>query len=179
MNLTMKTDMGAFQFDLGQGDIIFLLDYAQKHEIHGEQAVVGQENTIEEKPIQIGAGDPPAEEAMVKDEIGKYKGFLLITCESCGETRGFCSKTPIDSYVCSCGYRTHLESLKPIYMDCDCGRHFKYMTNEEQERLTHTCISCGNEVDFKLNSRKTAYVTIGDPRIASGAGKIRAFGSRW
>lgn len=93
---------------------------------------------------------------------GKYKGFLLIKCEHCGETRGFCAKQPIDEYKCnSCGEKTKLKDLRRLFMDCECGRHSKYYTNETAEVVTHNCIECGSPVDMMLNSRRTAYVSIG------------------
>ena len=193
MVLTMKTDMGAFQFDLMQGDIIYLLNYAQTHE--GKPATVGQENVLKslggfstETPVQVGAGTPPADDVMdkwakdklsLKPERDKYSGFLLIRCEECGELRGFCAKSPTDIFICKeCGHQTPLSNLRPIFMDCECGRHYKYMTNETADVLTHTCLDCGCEVDMMLNSRKTAYITVQDPRLERNT-KIRTIGSRW
>lgn len=100
--------------------------------------------------------------SVYKPADGKYKGFLLIKCEHCGETRGFCAKQPIDEYKCnSCGEKTKLKDLRRLFMDCECGRHSKYYTNETAEVVTHNCIECGSPVDMMLNSRRTAYISIG------------------
>ena len=100
--------------------------------------------------------------AVYKPADGKYKGFLFIKCEHCGETRGFNAKVPIDEYKCSeCGGKTKLKGLRPAHLDCECGKHWKYQTNETADVLTINCINCGQPVDMMLNSRRTAYVSIG------------------
>ena len=96
---------------------------------------------------------------------GKYKGFLFIKCEHCGEARGFCSKQPISEYKCNeCGEKTKLKYLRRMFMDCECGRHSKYYTNETADVITHNCIECGAPVDMMLNSRRTAYTSLGGVR---------------
>ena len=45
-----------------------------------------------------------------------------------------------------------------------CGKRFSYKTNLTAERVTHTCLACKAPVDLELNSRKTAYVTVGERR---------------
>lgn len=93
---------------------------------------------------------------------GKYKGFMFIKCEHCGETRGFNAKVPIDEYKCgACGGKTKLKGLRPAHLDCECGKHWKYQTNETAEVLTINCINCGRPVDMMLNTRRTAYTSIG------------------
>ena len=100
--------------------------------------------------------------AVYKPADGKYKGFLFIKCEHCGETRGFNAKVPIDEYKCSeCGGKTKLKGLRPAHLDCECGKHWKYQTNETADVLTINCINCGQPVDMMLNARRTAYVSIG------------------
>lgn len=100
--------------------------------------------------------------AVYKPADGKYKGFLFIKCEHCGETRGFNAKVPIDEYKCSeCGGKTKLKGLRPAHLDCECGKHWKYQTNETADVLTINCINCGQPVDMMLNSRRTAYISIG------------------
>lgn len=100
--------------------------------------------------------------AAYKPADGKYKGFLFIKCEHCGETRGFNAKVPIDEYKCSeCGGKTKLIGLRPAHLDCECGKHWKYQTNETADVLTINCINCGQPVDMMLNARRTAYTSIG------------------
>ena len=57
-----------------------------------------------------------------------------------------------------------LEKLRPLFMHCKCGKSFSYKTNLTAERVTHTCLACKAPVDLELNSRKTAYVTVGERR---------------
>ena len=100
--------------------------------------------------------------AVYKPADGKYKGFLFIKCEHCGETRGFNAKVPIDEYKCSeCGGKTKLIGLRPAHLDCECGKHWKYQTNETADVLTINCINCGQPVDMMLNARRTADTSIG------------------
>ena len=90
-----------------------------------------------------------------------YKGFLYIKCDKCGKEKGFCAKEKIKSYKCECGKETELVNLKPLYTKCKCGNEFKYMTNMNTAEFTYKCFTCGNPVDVKMNSRRTAYITIG------------------
>lgn len=106
---------------------------------------------------------------------GKYKGFLYIKCDHCGEVRGFCAKQPIDEYRCSeCGGKTKLKGLRRMFLNCECGKSYRYYTNETAEVVTNNCINCGTPVDMMLNSRRTAYTTIGGgpKRKASSFGNI-------
>ena len=141
----------SFTFDLEQNDVIFLLNYAHEH------AIGKKEPDVSEKPAEIDVYEDTAENFTEKK---KYKGFMLIRCDECGELKGFCAKEPIDSYYCkNCEHKTPLNDLMVLYQDCDCGKHFKYLTNEKAESITHSCISCGMETEMVLNNRRTAYVT--------------------
>lgn len=118
-----------------------------------------------------------------KPDGGKYSGFLLIKCEHCGKTRGFCAKQPIDEYRCSeCGKKTKLQDLRRLFMDCECGRNSRYYTNETAEVVTHNCIECGAPVDMMLNSRRTAYVSIGksdSKKNENGYNRISTMKHKW
>lgn len=83
------------------------------------------------------SADPDADQ-------GPYRGFLIVQCEECGAIKAFCAKH--ETY----GYK--------------CGKSFSYKTNLTAERVTHTCLACKAPVDLELNSRKTAYVTVGERR---------------
>lgn len=72
-----------------------------------------------------------------------------------------CRKTDSKSYKCECGKETELVNLKPLYTKCKCGNEFKYMTNMNTAEFTYKCFTCGSPVDVKMNSRRTAYITIG------------------
>ena len=68
---------------------------------------------------------------------GPYRGFLIVQCEECGAIKAFCAKHETYGYKCGeCGHETPLEKL----------------------------LACKAPVDLELNSRKTAYVTVGERR---------------
>lgn len=100
------------------------------------------------------------------------KGFLIVECENCGQTREFCSRAEITSNRChSCGHVTTLDKtyMRPAYAKCKCGREFKYQTNATGDTITINCIACGSPIDMQLNGRGTAYVTLRD----AGGGGIK------
>ena len=51
-----------------------------------------------------------------------------------------------------------------LFLFCYCGEGFSDETNLTADRVTHTCLACKAPVDLELNSRKTAYVTVGERR---------------
>lgn len=104
------------------------------------------------------SADPDADQ-------GPYRGFLIVQCEECGAIKAFCAKHETYGYKCGeCGHETPLEKLRPLFMHCKCGKSFSYKTNLTADRVTHTCLACKTPVDLELNSRKTAYVTVGERR---------------
>lgn len=104
------------------------------------------------------SADPDADQ-------GPYRGFLIVQCEECGAIKAFCAKHETYGYKCGeCGHETPLEKLRPLFMHCKCGKSFSYKTNLTADRVTHTCLACKAQVDLELNSRKTAYVTVGERR---------------
>lgn len=119
--------------------------------------------------------DKPKAEAEETEDTGPeasfsrraVKGFLIVECESCGQTREFCSRAEITSNRChSCGHVTTLDKtyMRPAYAKCKCGREFKYQTNATGDTITINCIACGSPIDMQLNGRGTAYVTLRDAR---------------
>ena len=122
--------------------------------------------------------DKPKAEAEETEDTGPeasfsrraVKGFLIVECENCGQTREFCSRAEITSNRChSCGHVTTLDKtyMRPAYAKCKCGREFKYQTNATGDTITINCIACGSPIDMQLNGRGTAYVTLRD---AGGGG---------
>lgn len=114
--------------------------------------------------------DKPKAEAEETEDTGPessfsrraVKGFLIVECESCGQTREFCSRAAITSSRCKrCGHITPLNRTytRTAYARCKCGREFKYQTNATTDTLTISCINCGSPIDMRLNARGTAYVT--------------------
>lgn len=117
--------------------------------------------------------DKPKAEAEETEDTGPeasfsrraVKGFLIVECENCGQTREFCSRAEITSNRChSCGHVTALDKtyMRPAYAKCKCGREFKYQTNATGDTITINCIACGSPIDMQLNGRGTAYVTLRD-----------------
>lgn len=53
-----------------------------------------------------------------------------------------------------------LHDLKPLYVNCQCGQKFKYMTNMDEDMFDVKCIECGNPVAVLWNSKKMIYQTI-------------------
>jgi len=92
----------------------------------------------------------------------EYKGFLLIKCGHCGKIKGFCIKTSISEFICDCGGKTELKDLKAVFLNCKCGRNYKYYTNVTDETFETKCLNCGSPIDLKFNNRRNNYVTIAD-----------------
>lgn len=117
----------------------------------------------------------PADAGRKEEERESYKGFLFIRCEACGKERGYNSKYPMTFHKCECGHRTDLHDLKPVHLYCKCGSQYKYKTNISDPQFTMNCLSCGAPVDLELNSRGTAYVTIGHKSGGGGTDRPYVF----
>lgn len=89
-----------------------------------------------------------------------YGGFLYIKCPDCGEIKGFCAKVRIHNFRCGCGSVTRLEHLVPLYMNCECGRKSRYLTNMTESMFDMTCYDCGSPVAITWNDNKKQYETI-------------------
>lgn len=114
-----------------------------------------------------GQGTPAQEETGPEAAFERraVRGFLIVECEDCHETREFCSRSPITYNRCrKCGHDTPLDftAMRPAYARCKCGREFKYQTNATADTLSINCIACGAPIDLQLNGRGTAYVTFRD-----------------
>lgn len=116
-----------------------------------------QEKPPKLPPIQT---PKPRQEQRPEPAEAGYKGFLYIKCEACGSTKGFCTKTPIRWHRCSCGHSTELRSLKPLYVNCECGEDFKYLTNLTDNMTSIDCIKCGSPVSLEYHDKKGVYATI-------------------
>ena len=109
---------------------------------------------------------PPALPSRVteafKSRQQKYKGFLYITCDSCGNTKGFCSKQDLTFFKCDCGAKTTLTDLKVMRVKCECGKEFKYLTNSKEHIIINfSCLGCGSPIDLEFHEKRQEYVTIG------------------
>lgn len=117
------------------------------------------EARIEELKAAGRLEDPPRTETEAQHANG-YKGFLLIRCPACGETKGFCVKSEISETRCrACGARFPVVDLLPLFLNCpECGDTFKYYTNID-EPTTWPCLTCKTPVELEMNDSGTAIVT--------------------
>lgn len=121
------------------------------------------------QPVDAPAADVPAPKIIIPGDSPKpqgnhtepgYRGFLYVKCEECGTTKGFCAKAPLQEYRCDCGHKTPLSNLKPMYVNCECGENFKYLTNLTDATASMDCIRCGSPVDLEFHDKKGVYQTI-------------------
>lgn len=109
---------------------------------------------------------PPEEVKLVQEdtlgETYKYKGFMHLICPKCGHVRGFCTKDEVSQSTCrSCGHTWDFnEPLYPLYIDCECGAHYKYLTNCKEYAFDINCLNCGTPVAVKWHVAKRIYETI-------------------
>ncbi len=92
----------------------------------------------------------------------KYKGFLRIKCPKCGKIKDFYMKKESDHYHCDdCGARTEFaKPLVPLWVHCECGRRFRYLTNMTDPMFDINCLDCGAPVAVKWNENMQVYETI-------------------
>lgn len=90
-----------------------------------------------------------------------YKGFLHIKCPCCGKPFSFNARVLRKEYECNdCHTKLELENLVPLYLNCKCGRSFRYFTNAEETIFGVSCLSCGAPVAVEYISKKARYETI-------------------
>lgn len=91
-----------------------------------------------------------------------YRGFMHLQCSECKDTKSFMMKREADHYHCdNCGARTVFdEPLIPLYVNCECGGKYRYMTNMHEEIFDIGCLSCGAPVPVRYNEKKRVYETI-------------------
>lgn len=112
---------------------------------------------------------PPNREIYVDTASGqdpvwkpKYKGFLYIKCPECEHVKGFYTKKEMDRYHCeNCDATTEFEKpLVLMWVNCECGGRFRYMTNMTDPVFDVVCLECGSPVAVQWNERKGLYETI-------------------
>lgn len=118
---------------------------------------------VEEEPEpeveSLETGHEETKEPVKNISIG-YGGFLYIKCPDCGKVKGFCAKARISNFRCDCGSLTRLEQLVPLYLNCECGRNARYLTNMEEPAFDVACYDCGNPVAVEWNPKKKQYETM-------------------
>ena len=83
-------------------------------------------------------------------ESTTYTGFLRIRCNSCGQIKNFCAKSPISYYRCDCGANTGLIDLHRMNARCNsCGHVWSYRTNMTDELDEITCLECGAPITLE------------------------------
>ncbi len=95
-----------------------------------------------------------------EDKQQGYKGFLYVKCDHCGEVKGYCASDYITKSRCSCGEYTELKDMHPLYVDCQCGKSFRYMTNMTDKVFDVPCVECGNPVAVEWREKNKQYQTI-------------------
>lgn len=131
---------------------VVLVDKAEQEEAEPpepDQEEISERVDLEEIPEEKPAGQ-------------KYKGFMYIKCPECGHIRGFNMKKPADHFHCdSCGKRTvFADPLVPLWVFCECGKQFRYMTNMDEPMFDINCLECGAPVAVKWNEKERVYETI-------------------
>lgn len=134
--------------------------WAVPMEVPSEEAT---EPELEDKLEPLRALDLEAGYPEIKEEPRGYSGFLYVKCSHCGKIKAFCTKINIKYYLCrECGRKTDLKDLVPLYINCECGRRAKYMTNMTDEEFDVNCPECGAPVAVMWNKKKKLYESIGN-----------------
>lgn len=123
------------------GAVLNLIGNVSKPEVVAETAVISE---ISEPPARL-----------------KYKGFMHIKCKACGEEKGFMMRKESDRYHCDCGVVTEFrEPLVPLFVNCECGGRFRYLTNVTESAFDINCLDCSMPVAVKWNEKKRVYEPI-------------------
>lgn len=124
-----------------------------------EPKTIEQALPIVERPVPLQPASLPDRQS----GPALYRGFLYIKCTKCGKAKGFNAKNEVSRYYCnSCGASFELPAdLTPLFVNCECGRRFKYMTNITEDLFDIPCLNCGSPVPVQYNPRSNSYETIG------------------
>lgn len=158
MSLTITTKTRRFTVKLKETECEQLFD----------QILVG---VLKRKPKQEIKQPMPKEEIDCKktesnkeERISAYKakGFQYIQCSHCKKENGFSTKEPISNYTCKeCGNVTNYNKpLVPLYINCECGGRYFYLTNKTEPSFDVPCLSCGQPIAVQYNEKKGIYETI-------------------
>lgn len=119
-----------------------------------------QPEKVVEQPVPMVGKGPEAPEEVNEVPSTLYSGFLYIKCADCGTIKDFCAKTKIGHFKCKCGSETELKDLAPLYMNCECGKRHKYMTNMTVPMFDIECLECGAPVAVAWNEKKHLYESV-------------------
>ncbi|MCI8921135.1 MAG: hypothetical protein HFE88_04570 [Acutalibacter sp.] len=174
MEIVIKTTFGEMKFEMEQEKMMQVLQTAMSFATETVPGLESQTSAVPQHPepkTQLAKPRSRVESLFPNFRASKpqkidedtkqgYKGFLLVKCADCGSVWGFCSKAVIIKAKCRCGNETPLSGLKPAYLECKCGSHYKYMTNIADDQFTYKCLNCGAPVDMALNKNGTAYLPL-------------------
>lgn len=183
MKLQIETNFGTFSFDMMPVNIRKVVDNAmaladeEKNGTKKEEQKLDPVALVAVYPEIVENANPVSQQPEIESmeklldiENGEeaYSGFLYIKCEKCGVPRGYCSKEKIKYSSCRCGHSTPLSGLKPMYVECECGGRFKYLTNMNEAQFETDCLQCGAPIDLELNNKRNSYVTMKDKNFSGG-----------
>jgi hypothetical protein len=128
---------------------------------------------VEEEPAAEERSEEPVEHYdsgtdVEYDETPKnkkrFKGFVHMECEHCGEITTTCLKGWQLHFTCKhCAQPTKMTdyNMRKVNMKCQCGTESWYHTNRIEGMFDIECVNCGNPVTVEWNKKEKAYVTIG------------------
>ena len=127
------------------------------------EALADAEETGADEKMDTEKSEKTAEEPKKEPEGILYKGFMHLECPDCKQVSSFFKKEPKDHFHCKhCGKKhVFTEELVPMWVNCDCGKTFKYMTNRVDPMFDIACVECGSLVTVKWNGKKKVYDTLG------------------
>lgn len=101
----------------------------------------------------------PLERTVFKEP--KYRGFILYRCQVCGKAYAINAHDPVSSVECKgCGSKVNLHDVVVAELQCpQCGRVWKYQTNEVGADVFVGCIQCGTKMHGEWNAKCRRYVT--------------------
>lgn len=161
MRLSLNSPVARLVVDIPEEQIMELMRLALDKASGTTPAPVIK--TVEKKEVPVTPKPEPKKEVVktTTPEAKEYSGFLHIKCESCGKFRSFMPKNPIKQNGCKeCGHVTDLKDMKELYVDCECGAKFKYLTNADDPTITMECYKCGTPIDLEHNRKHNTYQTM-------------------
>ncbi|MBR4934465.1 MAG: hypothetical protein IKZ01_01190 [Anaerotignum sp.] len=130
--------------------------------LEAEEAPAAEEQVEEPVEHYDSGADVEYDEKPVREK--RFKGFVHMECEHCGEIVSTCLKGYFLHYICNhCGQKTKMtdDNMRKVNMKCQCGKEFYYHTNRTDGMFDIECVNCGNPVTVEWNKKEKAYATIG------------------
>lgn len=147
-----ENKVAMYNFNLIQE--VFKRREANYRRLKGEEEPVSDKTDIIRRQFEIKDKDGN----VIKNP--KYRGFVIIECENCHETRSFNAKVAMSEYKCKCGHETPLTDVVPATAICECGKRWRYSTNKKESSFEINCLHCGSPIPLFYNERETKYETV-------------------